>query len=47
MGNRIKIGKVTGATGLKGEVRVYSYAESNDRFSKLEGVWLEDDEYGI
>ena len=47
MGNRIKIGKVTGATGLKGEVRVYSYAESNDRFSKLAGVWLEDDEYGI
>ncbi|MBR6443844.1 MAG: 16S rRNA processing protein RimM [Firmicutes bacterium] len=47
MGNRIKIGKVTGATGLKGEVRVYSYAESNDRFSRLAGVWLEDDEYGI
>ena len=47
MGNRIKIGKVTGATGLKGEVRVYSYAESNDRFSKLAGVWLEEDESGI
>ena len=47
MGNRIKIGKVTSAAGLKGEIRVYSYAESNDRFSKLAGIWLDDDEYGI
>ena len=47
MENMIKIGKITGASGLKGEVRVYSYTESNDRFSKLGSVWLEDDEYGI
>lgn len=47
MGNRIKIGKVTAASGLKGEVRVYSYTENNDRFEKLEKIRLEDDEYRI
>lgn len=47
MENRIKIGKVTGAQGLKGEVRVYSYAENNDRFEKLDKVWLEDEEHII
>ena len=47
MGNRIKIGKVTAASGLKGEVRVYSYTENNDRFEKLEKIRLEEDEYRI
>lgn len=47
MENRIKIGKVTGAQGLKGEVRVYSYAENNDRFEKLDKVWLGDEEHII
>ena len=40
MGNRIKIGRITGASGLKGEVRVYSYAENPDRFSKLNDLWV-------
>ena len=47
MENMIKIGKVTGAQGLRGEVRVYSYAENNDRFEKLDKVWLGDEEHII
>ncbi len=44
---KILIGKVTSAVGLKGEVRVYSYAETPDRFQTLERIWIDKDEHEI
>lgn len=38
--DRILIGKITAASGVRGEVRVYSYAEKPDRFSKLKQVFV-------
>lgn len=35
---KIKIGKIVNAVGLKGEVKVYSYAGENDRFKKLDRI---------
>ena len=37
---KIVIGKIVNAVGLKGEVKVYSYAEQPDRFEKLEKIFL-------
>lgn len=34
------VGKITGTQGLRGEVRVYPYTESADRFDELEHVFL-------
>lgn len=34
------VGKITGTQGLKGEVRVYPYTASADRFEELEHVFL-------
>lgn len=38
---KIKIGKITGATGLKGEVKVYSYSENNSLFDVLSSVYID------
>ena len=35
---KIKIGKIVNAVGLKGEVKVYSDAGENDRFEKLDRI---------
>lgn len=35
---KIKIGKIVNAVGLKGEAKVYSYAGENDRFEKLDRI---------
>ena len=40
---KILIGKIVSASGLKGEVKVYSYAQSVDRFAKVEKLILERD----
>lgn len=37
---KIVIGKVVNAVGLKGEIKVYSYAETADRFEKLEKIFV-------
>ncbi len=34
------VGKITGTQGLKGEVRVYPYTETAERFDELEHVFL-------
>lgn len=34
------VGKITGTQGLRGEVRVYPYTDSPDRFDELEHVFL-------
>jgi 16S rRNA processing protein RimM len=39
--DKIKIGKIVKAVGLKGEVKVYSYKESKESFEELEDVYLE------
>ena len=44
---KILIGKITSAAGLKGEMRVYSYASSPDRFRTLSRIWIDDAEYAL
>lgn len=46
--DRIKVGKIVSAVGIKGEVKVYPYTDYPERFEELEGVfaqeeWLEID----
>ena len=38
----VLIGQIVSAVGIKGEVKIYSYAESPDRFSELESLYLGD-----
>lgn len=38
--DKIVIGKIVNVVGLKGEVKVYSYAEEPDRFERLEKIFL-------
>jgi 16S rRNA processing protein RimM len=42
MSDRIKVGKITTAVGIKGEVKVYPYTDSAKRFEELEGVYADD-----
>ncbi|MGN1381231.1 MAG: ribosome maturation factor RimM [Eubacterium sp.] len=44
---KILIGKITSAVGLKGEMKVYSYASSPQRFQSLERVWIDKAEYPL
>lgn len=44
---KIKIGQIVNTVGLRGEMKVYSYAESPDRFEKLSKIFLENEEYRI
>ena len=37
---KIKIGKIVNAVGLKGEVKVYSYSDRPERFGELEEIIL-------
>ncbi len=44
--DRIKVGKIVSAVGIRGEVKVYPYTDYLERFEELEGVyaaeeWLE------
>jgi len=36
----VLIGQIVSAVGIKGEVKIYSYAESPERFSELESLYL-------
>ena len=44
---KIIIGKIVNAVGLKGEVKVYCYTDRNERFEELERVYVEDTPYPI
>ena len=44
---KILMGKIVNVVGLKGEVKVYSYTDRNERFEELESIWLENKEYNI
>lgn len=43
MNDRIKVGKITTAVGIKGEVKVYPYTDDQKRFEQLESVYADDD----
>ena len=45
--DRVNIGKVVNAVGLKGEVKVYNYSASRERYRELGCVCLEDTEHAI
>ena len=44
---KILIGKIVNVVGLKGELKVYCYADRKERFEELEQVWLEEQPYPI
>lgn len=44
---KIKVGKVVNAVGLKGEVKVYCYTDKKERFEELGQIWLEEEVYPI
>ena len=44
---KINIGKIVNAVGLKGEVKVYNYSSSKERYENLTSIYVEKDEYEI
>lgn len=40
---KIKIGKIVSAVGIRGEVKVYPYTDYPERFEELEGAYAEKD----
>jgi 16S rRNA processing protein RimM len=44
---KILMGKIVNVVGLKGEVKVYSYTDRNERFEELETIWLDNKQYNI
>ncbi len=44
---KIKIGQITGAVGLKGEIKVYDYGEDVSRYKNFEAVYIDDTEYRL
>lgn len=44
---RVKIGQITNAVGLKGELRVYPYIEDSAHFSELQKLYVEDEIYAV
>lgn len=45
--DKIKIGQVVNAAGLKGELKVYHYSDYKERFEELEQIYLENTPYRI
>ena len=43
MKDRIKVGKITSAVGIKGQVKVYPYTDSMDRFEELDQIFADDE----
>ena len=44
---KILMGKIVNVVGLKGELKVYSYTDRNERFEELESIWLDNKQYNI
>jgi len=38
---KIKIGKIVNAVGLKGEIKVFSYSGAAERYGRLDGVYID------
>lgn len=47
MKDRITLGQITSAVGIKGEMRVYPYTDYMERFSEIEKLQIEEKEYAI
>jgi len=47
MSKKIKIGKIVNAAGLKGEVKVYNYSASKERYLARKSIFIENDRYEI
>lgn len=45
--DKIKVGKIVNAVGLKGELKVYHYSDYKERFEELTMIYLEDIRYRI
>jgi len=44
---KIKVGQIVNAVGLKGEVKVYNYSDYKERFEELEEIYLEEQSFKI
>jgi 16S rRNA processing protein RimM len=44
---KLRLGRITSAVGLAGEVRVYPYTDYKEKFEELEYVLLKDEKYEI
>lgn len=44
---KILMGKVVNVVGLKGELKIYSYTDRNERFEELDQIWLDNKTYAI
>jgi 16S rRNA processing protein RimM len=44
---QVKIGKIVNAVGMKGEVKVYPYSRSKERYGQLGSVYVENNKYEI
>ncbi len=44
---KILIGKIVNAVGLKGEIKVYCYTDRKEQFETLGSVWLEEESCAI
>lgn len=40
---KILMGKVVNVVGLKGELKIYSYTDRNERFEELDQIWLDNE----
>lgn len=47
MTKKYRIGKISNTHGLKGEVKVYSYADYVERFEEVEYVYISEEKYYI
>lgn len=44
---KIKLGQITGAVGLKGEFKVFDYGDDPLRFKKYTRIYIDDKMYGL
>lgn len=44
---KIIIGKIVNAVGLKGEVKVYNYSDSSERYLRLDRILVDDEPFTI
>lgn len=44
---KILMGKVVNVVGLKGELKIYSYTDRNERFEELDKIWLDNKVHAI
>jgi 16S rRNA processing protein RimM len=45
--DKINIGKIVNVVGLKGEVKIFNFSSSKERYEKLRSIYIEDQKYEI